>query len=268
MERIAGMMMMALSLAACSQRDGTQDVDGAQESAQTTVGAAQSPMPTRGENEAVACNDLPTAEELKSLLQKAPDEAQVGGLFGGRMEWGAVVNRVGQLCAVAVATEDPSSTWPGSRAIAIAKAFTANAFSTDEQPLSTARLYTMSQPGHSLFGAGAGNPFNPACLSNAKDTSEGGLVCGGTIAFGGGVPLYREKTRVGALGVSGDTPCADHEIAKRIRNALDLNPLKGAYADDIQYSSADGPSIFTHPLCQNTWRNGKKIGEEPPAQGY
>jgi uncharacterized protein GlcG (DUF336 family) len=268
MHRTINVIAMTLILVACSQQEGTRDVDGVDEPGQTTVGAAQSPQPVRGENEAVDCDDLPSAEELKALLQKAPDEAQVGGLFGGKMEWGAVVTREGQLCAVAVATEDPTAAWPGSQAIAIAKAFTANAFSTDEQPLSTARLYTLSQPGHSLWGAGAGNPFNPECLTSPRVDTETGLVCGGTIVFGGGVPLYRDKTRVGGLGVSGDTACADHEIAKRIRNALQLNPPKGAYADDIQYSSVDGPSIFTHPLCQNTWRNGKKIGEEPPAEGY
>jgi hypothetical protein len=95
-----------------------------------------------------------------------------------------------------------------------------------------------------------------------------GLVCGGVITFGGGVPLYRDQTRVGGLGLSGDTPCADHEIAKRIRDAAHLNPAKGATADDITYSSADGASVYTHPLCPNTWRNGVKIGEAPPAQGY
>lgn len=266
MQRITCAAGAILVLSACSQ-EGARDVDGANETGRTTVGSALQMGPRRGDSEAVDCSDLPDADTLKSLLQKAPDEAQVGGLFDGRMEWGAVVNRRGELCAVAVSTDDPASAWPGSRAIAIAKAFTANAFSTDEQPLSTARLYTMSQPGHSLWGAGAGNPFNPECLAEPKE-AEPGLVCGGTIAFGGGVALYRDKTRVGGLGISGDTPCADHEIAKRIRNALELNPLKGAHVDDIQYSSADGPSVFTHPLCQNTWRNGQKIGEEPAAQGY
>jgi hypothetical protein len=34
------------------------------------------------------------------------------------------------------------------------------------------------------------------------------------------------------------------------------------------FTKADGPSVFAHPLCKNTWRNGKKIGDEPPASGY
>jgi hypothetical protein len=82
------------------------------------------------------------------------------------------------------------------------------------------------------------------------------------------VPLYRNNTRVGGLGVSGDTACADHEIAKRVRHLASLDPPKGEFADDIQFSEADGPSAFTHPLCANTWRNGKKIGEEAKAEGY
>jgi hypothetical protein len=91
------------------------------------------------------------------------------------------------------------------------------------------------------------------------------MICAGSISFGGGVPLYKGKTRVGGLGVSGDTACADHEIAKRVRHLAGLDPEKGEFADDITYSSVDGPSVFAHPLCPNTWRNGKKIGDEAKA---
>lgn len=215
------------------------------------------------------CKDLPSADTLKRLLAQAPGESEAGGLFSGKMEWAAVVNRAGEVCAVAVSTDDPASSWPGSQAIAKAKAYTANAFSTDALPLSTARLYTLTQPGHSLWGLAAGNPFNPACLETPDRASHHDApVCGGTITFGGGVPLYRNKTRVGGLGVSGDTACADHEIAKRMRHLVQLDPEKGEFADDITYSAADGASTFTHPLCANTWRNGQKLGEEAKASGY
>jgi uncharacterized protein GlcG (DUF336 family) len=216
------------------------------------------------------CSDLPSAAALKRWLREAPGvEGEAGGLFSGKMEWASVVNRRGEICATAVATDDPASAWPGSQAIAKAKAYTANAYSTDGMPLSTARLYTLTQPGHSLWGVGVPNPFNPDCLQMPADASKtNGRICGGSIAFGGGVPLYKGKTRVGGLGVSGDTACADHEIAKRIRHLAGLDPEKGEYADDITYSSADGASPFTHPLCANTWRNGKKLGDEAPAAGY
>ncbi len=157
----------------------------------------------------------------------------------------------------------------GSQAIAKAKAYTANAFSTDFAALSTARMYTLTQPGHSLWGIAAGNPFNPACLATPDAHGAGGeRLCGGSIAFGGGVPLYKGGQRVGGLGVSGDTPCADHEIAKRIRDKAGLNPAGGPATDDVTYTSADGPSIYTHPLCTNTWRNGQKPGDERAASGY
>jgi uncharacterized protein GlcG (DUF336 family) len=210
------------------------------------------------------CADLPGQAQLRQLLRAAPEQGDAGGLNGGRFEWGAIVDREGVLCAVAVTTDDPSAPWPGSQAIAKAKAFTANAFSTDTSPLSTARLYTLSQPGQSLWGIASGNPFNSDCVSTPSEARGIGKVCGGTIAFGGGVPLYREGKRVGGLGVSGDTACADHEIAKRMRGAAGLNPPSGQGADDIIYQGVDPRSTYAHPLCPNTLRDGKKLGDEAP----
>jgi uncharacterized protein GlcG (DUF336 family) len=216
------------------------------------------------------CNDLPSAEDLKKWLREAPAvEGEAGGLFSGKMEWGTLVNRQGEICAVAVATDDPASAWPGSQAISKAKAYTANAYSTDAAPLSTARLYTFVQPGHSLWGVAEPNPFRADCVVLPNDMkATNGKICGGSIAFGGGVPLYKGKTRVGGLGISGDTACADHEIAKRIRHLAQLDPEKGEFTDDIVFTSVDGPSPFAHPLCANTWRNGKKVGDEAKAVGY
>jgi uncharacterized protein GlcG (DUF336 family) len=236
--------------------------------AETQPGASADKGESPGQRAVGGCNDLPSTADLKRLLKEAAAGGDAGGLGGGHSEWAAVVDRSGELCAVAVSTDDPTAAWGGSQAIAKAKAYTANAFSTDMAPLSTARLYTMAQPGHSLYGAGAGNPFNPACLDTPANKDKGPKVCGGTIVFGGGVPLYKGKTRVGGLGASGDTACADHEIAKRVRDKVGFNPPGGALADDIWFTKVDGPSIFAHPLCKNTWRNGKKIGEEPPASGY
>jgi uncharacterized protein GlcG (DUF336 family) len=235
---------------------------------ETTSGAAQKDNEKPGARAGGGCNQVPDHDALVRWLREVPQQAEAGGFASGRFEWAAVVNRSGEVCAIAVATDDPAAAWPGSRGIALAKAFTANAFSSDVLPMSTARLYTLSQPGHSLWGAGAGNPLNPMCLAKPGDDAGKGKVCGGTIVFGGGVPLYRGKTRVGGLGVSGDTACADHEIAKRIRHVAGLDPAKGEFADDIMYSTADGPSVYTHPLCANTWRNGKKIGDEPSSAGY
>jgi uncharacterized protein GlcG (DUF336 family) len=242
---------LAMTLVACNQGAATRD--------ESRPAASATPPRSRG------CEDVPKAADLKKLLQDAPAQnGDAGGLNHGKAMWGAVVNRNGELCALAVSTDDGPATWPGSRAIAIAKAFTANAFSTDTVPLSTARLYTLSQPGHSLWGLAAGNPVNPACLGAGNETTTGlGKVCGGTIVFGGGLPLYKGQTRVGGLGVSGDTACADHEIAKRVRQSAGLGP-DGLPSDEIIYASVDGPSPFAHPFCANTFRDGRKLGDESP----
>jgi uncharacterized protein GlcG (DUF336 family) len=251
-------VLVATSSAACSRVES-------QSPAETQAGSSadQSRGPRPGAAPA-ACRDLPSVTDLKQWIRQAPTEGgEAGGLFSGKMEWVSVVNRNGELCATAVATDDPASAWPGSQAISKAKAYTANAYSTDTLALSTARLYTLTQPGHSLWGVAEPNPFNVNCLvAPGKSGDTDGKICGGSIAFGGGVPLYREKTRVGGLGVSGDTACADHEIAKRVRHLAGLDPEQGEFADDIVYASVDGPSQFAHPLCDNTWRNGKKLGDE------
>jgi hypothetical protein len=38
--------------------------------------------------------------------------------------------------------------------------------------------------------------------------------------------------------------------------------------DDITYTVPDGASVFTHPKCVNTFRNGVFLGDEQPAVGY
>src|SRR3989454_6481728 len=173
------------------------------------------------------CSALPTAEQLKQFLAAAPSHGgEAGGLFHGTRMWGAVVNRNGELCAFATSKDDPTQVWPGSQAIAKAKAYTANAFSLDALALSTARLYTFVQPGHSLFGLNQSNPFDPKFLAPPKESSPGGgrnQIVGGIITFGGGVPLYLGTQIIGGLGVSGDTACADHEIAKKARDLAALN---------------------------------------------
>jgi uncharacterized protein GlcG (DUF336 family) len=256
----AGLVVLAVAAALLTRARATP--------AETQPGAPPAKEASPGQHPGTTCKDLPSKADLKRLLKEAASAGEAGGLAGGHAEWAAVVDRSGGLCAVAVSTDDEAAAWPGSQAIAKAKAYTANAFSSDTLPLSTARLYTLAQPGHSLFGLAMGNPINPACVADPSHTDTGPRVCGGTITFGGGVPLYKGQTRVGGLGASGDTACADHEIAKRMRDEAGLNPQGGAMADDIWFTKTDGPSIFAHPLCKNTWRNGKKIGDEAPAKGY
>src|SRR5437667_6996227 len=185
-----------------------------------------------------------------------------GGLFGGQRMWAALVNRNGALCNFTTSKSDPTQVWPGSQAIAKAKAYTVNAFSLDALALSTARLYTLTQPGHSLFGLNNSNPFNPALLTPPiPGAGDGTTIAGGIITFGGGVGLYNSSGQIiGGLGVSGDTACADHEVAKRVRDLSGLNPPGGPLVDDIIYSPP--PSVFAHPGCVNTLKNGVFIGNE------
>lgn len=216
------------------------------------------------------CRGLPNAAALKKLLMSAPGAGgMVGGLFNGTRMWGAVVNRDGELCAYATSTANPRDVWPGSQAIAKTKAYTANAFSLDDFVLSTARLYTFTQPGHSLWSLGHANLHDASqLLPPGGPRVDLGRITGGMIFFGGGVPLYRDGRIIGGLGVSGDTSCADHEVAKRVRDLGGLNPPGGSTADDIVYTVPDGPSVFAHPLCLNTYRNGVALGDEAPGTGY
>jgi uncharacterized protein GlcG (DUF336 family) len=171
-----------------------------------------------------------------------------GGLFSPSRMWSAIVDRQGVLCSV-IRLGDA---WPGSRAIAIAKANTANAFSNDILALSTANLYAPTQPGGSLYGLNNSNPFNPEYLPQGSGI---GRVPGGVITFGGGVPLYASGKVIGGLGLSGDTACADHAIAYRMRKAanMGLDRVPGGVApdgtDNIIYASGPTVTGFQHPHC-------------------
>ena len=162
-----------------------------------------------------------------------------GGLFSPNRMWAAVVDRKGVLCGV---TRSDPDAWPGSRDIAIAKAYTANAFSSHTLALSTANLYGPTQPGGSLYGLNNSNPFNPAF--NAQGTGIGSVV-GGMITFGGGVALYSGAQVIGGLGVSGDTSCADHAVAFRMRAQAGFNGTPTN--DNISYYTGGVVGLITSP---------------------
>ena len=176
-----------------------------------------------------------------------------GGIFTPNMMWSAVVDRHGTLCSVIVTGD----AWPGSRAIAVAKAETANDFSNSKLALSTANLYAPTQPGGSLYGLNNSNPFNPS--DNRIVAGDGfgtgiGRNPGGIIAFGGGVALYSSGNVIGGLGVSGDSSCADHAIAFRMRKLAALDGVPKGLApdntDNIIYApSGTAPTGFEQPHC-------------------
>jgi uncharacterized protein GlcG (DUF336 family) len=208
------------------------------------------------------CAGLPGHAALRNALSQA--RAQKNGGFDLDM-WGAVVNRSGVVCTVAFTGADRGSQWPGSRVIAAQKANTANAFSLPALALSTANLWAAVQPGGSLYGLQESNPVNPNAAYDGPATEYGqsddplvGQRIGGVNVFGGGLALYNaRKQLVGAIGVSGDTSCADHNIAWRTRHRLALDYVPGGVGasgdDNINYSGIVAvPSLqsdFSHPVC-------------------
>ena len=180
------------------------------------------------ESHARACAGLPSQSVLKSALQSA--QAQANGGFDLNM-WGTIVDRDGIVCAVAYTGADRGAQWPGSRVISAQKANTANAFSLKGLALSTANLYTAVQPGGSLYGLQASNPVDTAAAYKGPSKHYGqpndplvGNKIGGVNVFGGGLALYDATGKLlGAIGVSGDSSCADHNIAWKTRNGLKLD---------------------------------------------
>ena len=82
----------------------------------------------------------------------------------------------------------------------------------------------------------------------------GGRI-GGVNVFGGGLALYDQHgSRVGGVGVSGDTSCRDHMVAWELRHNLVLdfvpNGVSGdaARPDNIIFDVTNG---FGHPNCLN-----------------
>lgn len=182
-----------------------------------------------------SCKELPSHADLSAQLSKARDFIdEITGTGNGGFNfhmWGTIVNRDGVVCAVAFTGENRGDEWPGSRVISAQKANTANAFSLPGFALSTANLFAPVQPGGSLFGLQESNPVDTdvAYGGNAKHNGQPndhmvGNKIGGVNVFGGGLALYDSKGNLlGAIGVSGDTSCADHNIAWRTRNGLGLD---------------------------------------------
>jgi uncharacterized protein GlcG (DUF336 family) len=208
-------------------------------------------LPTASNAQLACAIPIATVNALQAKLAIVINENN-GGLFSPNRMWSAIVDRTGKLCSVITSSTDA---WPGSRSIAIAKASTANDFSNNKLALSTANLYAPTQPGGSLYGLNNSNPFNPAFQPQGSGV---GFVPGGVITFGGGVALYESGQVIGGLGVSGDTSCADHAIAYRMRKAAGLDGIPAGGVglngtDNILYApTGTPPTGFEHPHCLST----------------
>ena len=237
---------LSLSVAAASASAGDGDRDGDDQG-----GGSQQ------------CAGLPSHHQLQTALESA--RAQSNGGFNLDM-WGTIVNRDGVVCEVAFTGANRGSQWPGSRVISAQKANTANAFSLPGLALSTADLYAAVQPGGTLYGLQHSNPVDtsvayrgPASDFGQDDDPMTGHRIGGVNVFGGGLALYNSKgTLIGAIGVSGDTSCADHNIAWRTRHTLSLDFVPGGVSaandDNINYQGKvtvpSVPNDFSHPICK------------------
>ncbi len=221
------------------------------------------------------CSQLPDHSKLKSALQAVVKEGKEANSGMGNQEWAAVVNRDGVVCAVVFSGPDRNAEWPGSRLIAAEKANTANALSSPNFALSTANLFAAAQPGQSLFSLTTSAPPNPQAAFAGPPEQFGqpgdpllGKPIGGIIVFGGGLPLYSGKGQiVGGLGVSGDTSCADHVVAWKVRHSLGLDGVPMGVAPDqtdnmiLDMNNGQSASGFGHPTCKGGIAPDEKIKE-------
>jgi uncharacterized protein GlcG (DUF336 family) len=234
---------------------------------------AASPLPSAAGD----CTGLPSHEEVKQALTNATRQAN-GGLSNEM--WATVENRDGFICVVAFTGDARGDQWPGSRVISAQKANTAAAFSLPPGKgglfpglaLASGNIYWPVQPGGSLYGLQFSNPVDPAVGFAGDPVDYGtekdpmiGHRSGGVNVFGGGLALYSAAGIVGAIGVSGDTSCADHIVAWKARDGLGLdhvpNGLSGPGKDNLIYDfpssnvgnasalPVSSPSGFGHPMC-------------------
>lgn len=225
-----------------------------------------------------ACNDddssdpvAPTAAQVAPVvshqqLLEALVAARSDSNGGFNLDmWGTIVDREGIVVAVAFTGAGTGDQWYNSRVISAQKANTAMGFSLPGLALSSANLYAAVQPGGTLFGLQESNPVDHevAYAGRFQDfgTEEDPMIghrIGGINVFGGGLALYDSAgTLVGGVGVSGDASCADHNIAWKVRDQLNLDNIPGGVSPtaddniiyDIDSTTGRSASGFGHPMC-------------------
>ena len=205
---------------------------------------------------------LPAYCKLQKALRAIVKEKNGG--FGLNM-WATIVDRDGVVKTVVFSGDNRGEQWPGSRVNSAQKANTANAFSLPGLALSTANLFYAVQPGGSLYGLQHSNPVDTDVaysgpsedIGTIKDPMVGHKI-GGVNVFGGGLALYNSEGKlIGALGVSGDSSCADHNIAWKLRHSLNLDYVPAGVSpnkdDNIVNDITDGVSAggWGHPVCSS-----------------
>jgi Haem-degrading len=212
---------------------------------------------------------------FKAQLALAVQATGNGGL--GFNMWATIVAKDGTVCAVAYSGSHKVDQWLAGRVISAQKAATANGLSLGvvtgastkgQFALSTANLYSATQPGGSLYGLSDSNPVAAAgAYGDRIDTGTGayigpldtttygmatdpmvGQVIGGINVFGGGLALFNGAgNRRGGVGVSGDTSCTDHMVAWHLRHNLNLDLLATGGISGPAALTSPGPGDTTHP---------------------
>ena len=215
---------------------------------------------------------LPTLAQLRTALKAAVAE-QNGG-FGFNV-WATIVDRDGTVQVVAFSGTVRGDQWPGGRVMSAQKANTANAFSLASLALSSANLYSAAQPGGTFFGLQFSNPVsmavaysgNAGLFGSGNDPMVAQKI-GGVDVLGGGLALYDKTGKlVGAIGVSGDSSCADHNIAWKVRHKVGFDYVPSGVSltrdDNIVYDIVNGISAsgWGHPECS---AEATQIGRDLP----
>ena len=186
----------------------------------------------------------PTALETACAAAAKVEPAKFRPVTGFTKMWCAVIDREGKLLAINATDTGGTPTapagsdaWRGSIEIAIAKAYTAVAFSSNELNVDSRAIGLLSRTdgpgskapsdiGHDdgvapLWGIGNGNPFRPPFGSSLGTDDSPGDFHHGIITFAGGQPVYSKPSAscgggmlLGAIGVSGDGVDEDDDVAK------------------------------------------------------
>ncbi len=170
---------------------------------------------TNGDVRKILAQAQAAAEKEVSLLR-----VNAGGKAQAVKMHIVVVNRDGRI----IGQNSMADAWTGSISIAAGKAFTAAAFSSNENALTTRAIGILSQPGGPLWQIGNSNSAE------------------GIIEFPGGLPLYKAGELAGGIGVSGDGVDQDENVA--VGGAAGFEPpcairVDTVTGDGVSYTGGD-----------------------------
>lgn len=131
--------------------------------------------------------------------------------------------------------------WQGSIDISKAKAFTAMAFSSNQNALTSRTIGVLSQPGQPLWQIGNSN-------------TEAGII-----EFAGSAPLYKKGKLVGAIGVSGDGVDQDETVARMGAVGFEApNNIRSDRVFGAAYYSSLAPKLGETPIRSSPRRRSSR----------